>query len=153
MIDRTEMRNGRGGTARVVEYSCSNRCRQALPCSLSLLYLEPGFVLSRCPLRLRRQPSSTAVFITHRVTTCYSSARGAVLLKLPTALPRPCSPLHHGFPEADAVGRGPIGRGVEESSWYVLADEQLCRLSKTNVPLAVVMRYACSCFVPYRQDI
>jgi len=110
-------------------------------------------VLSRCPLLLRRPPSSTAVFIAHRVTICCSSARGAVLLKLPIALRTPPSPLHHGFSEADAVGRGPIGRGVEESSWYVLADEPLCRLSNTHVPPALVTRYACSCFVSYRQDI
>jgi len=78
---------------------------------------------------------------------------GAVLLKLRIALRTPPSPLHHGFPEADAVSRDPIGRGVEESSWYVLAEERVCRLSNRRVPPALATRYACMCFVPYRQDI
>jgi len=81
---------------------------------------RPGF-----QLLLWRRPSSAIVFVAHRVTIRCLSACGAVLLVLPARLQTPPSPRHNGFPEADAVGRHPIGRGVEQPSWYVLADESL----------------------------
>jgi len=68
------------------------------------------------------------VFVAHHVTILYLSACGVVILVLPARLHTPSSPRHNGLPEADAVGRHPIGQGVYQPSWYVLAHKWLSQL-------------------------